>query len=91
MYDVPSITMDTLISIIQYNGCTYTEILAQKDEDELLEDDISFKNILFCFRSLFNHDRDANAGIECITSNLIFIFASEDIGAEEEITIDYCD
>ena len=44
---------------------------------------------LFCFKSFFNHSSQSNVKIELLSSNLIFIFAKQDIQAGQELSIDY--
>jgi len=42
-------------------------------------DRIWSKKTLFCFKSLINHNRKMNVKVEYVQSNLVFIYAAEDI------------
>jgi SET domain-containing protein len=46
---------------------------------------------LFGFKSFINHNIKPNIKEETITSDLVFIFAAQDITEGDEIVIDYCE
>jgi len=47
------------------------------------------KITLFCIKSFFNHSRNSNLKIESMSSDVIFIFAAEDIEEGTELVLDY--
>ena len=45
---------------------------------------------IFPLKSFLNHDPFPNARLKYVTNELVFVYASKDIEAGEEILIDYC-
>ena len=48
-------------------------------------------SVIFNFRSYINHNKIQNIKLECPSSNVVFIFASQNIQKGEELFIDYVD
>ena len=82
-YKVGELPIKRLNSIIHYNR--YGDISNEKKKGN---QDVT--TALFCLKSFINHNRKTNIKIESISSNVIFIFAAEDIQKGEELLIDYC-
>ena len=53
-------------------------------------DSASYKAVLWCFKSFFNHSRNSNVRVAPLTKTMEFIFAKEDIKKGEELLLDYC-
>ena len=82
-YDIPDISVEKLQNIVSING--FAKFYEKEDSDK-----ISMKIALFGLKSFFNHSRKSNLKIESIASNVVFIFATEDIEEGTELVMDYC-
>ena len=87
MADLPETIKDaTIKEILAFNG--------SKSQTPMRKDNIhhqSANSVLFSFRSFINHNRNQNIKLEYPSSNVVFIFASQNIQKGEELFIDYCD
>ena len=82
MYRPFQICKDSLKEIVTLNSFSRIE----KEND----DKVSLSTALFAFKSFINHSRKNNVKCEYIKSNLVCLFASENIQEGQELFIDYC-
>ena len=57
---------------------------------ENMQDRITRQCSLFCFQSLFNHNRNNNVRCE-YRDNVLMMYALDDIQKGEELFFDYCE
>ena len=84
--DIPDRIVENMKEVLSFNGSKSTEPTRKDNRYHT-----SANSVLFNIRSYINHNRKQNIKMEYPSSNVMFIFASHNIGKGEEIFIDYVD
>ena len=81
-YEPKQLTEDDLYRITKFNCFETTKDIGRREQMMMTS--------LFCFKSMFNHNKQMNIKMVYQRPNLLLIYAIHDITKGTELFIDYC-